>query len=135
MIAILKDNNFIVREHLSPKGKLIDVQVPTAKTLILFNEYNERADDRKRRLSMLQSKLDETKESLDQNEAYQKEFAQIFAEGQTDTLPQDRRKQARFRVIGYNEFGTIVEPADKRNKNLVVKLGYNITENQEKAED
>lgn len=125
MQIIYKDDMFKIQQYLTPVGKIVNGRIVSLKTLNTIKNYIEDDIENGRKFQMLSQKINETSES--EREQYIKEAVKLLKRKDNKKL-KPKNYDIKVRVIGYDDNNnTIVEPVDKRNKTLIIKLGYPIT--------
>lgn len=126
-LIIIKDQNLYIQQILTPVGKVVNAQIASAQTSESVRDvFQDRKAD-EMRLQMLNQKIMETLsiDKQEENKRYLQEYRKLLKKLSTAKAPRfGKLKDVRVRVIKTDKYGSYVEPIDKRNTNLIEKLGY-----------
>lgn len=119
----IEKDNFVTKEFLSPKGKVISGQIGDYKFFEAYKTFSDTFRNKQSQIAVLQEKVKTDDEAL--KAAYREEIDKLMAQ-EAPSIPQNRKMTTvKMRVVGYNQDGsTIVEPYDKLQKNILIKRGY-----------
>lgn len=117
-------------QYFSPKGKLIVATIPSVKTLnSVASIITEQKQDGQNYI-MLRQRMMDTLDKPEQHEQYSKAMDKLLSKAkrqQHQKFNLGKGKQVKFRIVDYGKDTTVLEPADERNKKILIKkLGYDM---------
>ena len=112
--------------NLKPKGKLITGRI--AKSKRFFDDYRTyqlTVEANSTKLKVLDKKLQEEGITPELKKEYEDKALEIMKEKVSPPFFNAKKLTTmKFRVVGYTDVSTIVEPHDKRGMTKAIKMGY-----------
>lgn len=125
--VVFNNGMFMIQQILQPIGKVFESKIPSKKTLNSIKSIITEEKKDGQTFTMLQQRVMDTMDKPEIQATYEKELNKLIKKAQkasTTKIYLGKGKSVRFRVIGYKNGFSILEPADARNGNLIDKLGY-----------